>query len=321
MAYKLNNPALITSLTLGDAIANGGTTPIEAGVTQTATTSAGGTITWQGDRYRFSAGAGVARLDETLGSFGYVTVEDLWNLVSAPTGSANRMYEFRHASNFAARIEMNTTRTLVVFNAANTAIWTSAAIPLGEFRVRITLNPDETAEANGDLTFNIFTSNPRSGTTPDQTFSTTASDFDPNALTTVRRGRLSSTAGSGAVLEYIWSQSQDTLSAIGPLAGPPAIDVVVGDASVWFDARGSDPGIVGDPLTYSIAHTTGPDHTLEIVEVVDGFFQIPQDSTVATYTITVTGTTGTDTEIVTVPALDTGAPPSGSIRRRRVGSI
>jgi hypothetical protein len=307
------NAANITTLTSGQSIGNGSTTPSEAGSTQTIALSTGGTVTFQGDRLRCTGNAGVARLDEAISSFGFVTVDDLWNIPSAPVTGDNRIYEFRHATNYACRVEQNTNRTLVVLNAANTAIWTSAAIPLGEVRLRITLNPDETAEANGDFQIDIFTTSPRSSTTPDQTWSTTASDFDANALTAVRRGRISSTASTSAVIEPIYFQTEDTLSAIGPLAGAPTI-ALLSDGPYWgHDVRTtSSPG---GAATFSIVHTSGPNNLSGVKEPIDGWFFIPQDTSVSTYTITATGPGGSDTEVVTVPAA--AVTTATGIRRRR----
>lgn len=85
-------------------------------------------------------------------------------------------------------------------------------------------------------------------------------------------------------------------------SAPPVAVVDTVSGMVRADARGStsSPG----PRTYSIAHTSGPDHSASIEEVADGYFVIPQDdTTTSTYTITVTdtGSALTSTSVVTVP--------------------
>lgn len=85
----------------------------------------------------------------------------------------------------------------------------------------------------------------------------------------------------------------------GPIAVPPTPIADEWDALV-VDMRGSLPG-GANPLTYTIAHVSGPDNSGDIVEPVDGLFLIPRDASTSVYEVTVDeGGGGIDTHEVTV---------------------
>lgn len=321
MTVTRNQPALVTTLTAGDAIANGGTTPAAAGVTWTVATSAGGTVTWQTDRWRCVGNAGVARFDEAVAA-NAATVDDLWNIPSWPTGSANRLYEIRHASNYMCRIEQNTNGTLVVLNATNAAVWTSAAVPTGLVRIAITVDPD--TSTTGAFSIDIFTTDPETSTTPDQSWDSTTMNLGTAAVAAIRRGRISSTAASAATAEILYGQTDDTGATIGPLApdvDPPSISAP-DETEPWVaDFRSSGTAGGGGDLSWSIAHVSGPDNTAGVEEPVDGLFLIPRDTTTSVYRVTLTETGNAETDTWDVTVTPAGTDLEGLVTLVRVGGV
>lgn len=149
-----------------------------------------------------------------------------------------------------------------------------------------------------------------------------ATDYDvgtTGSATRYRYMQVPAWATPAVVIDEIWGGDLASGWATPPLA-PPTTVVTPGTASHWLvDARGSSAG-GGTGATWSITHTSGPNHLGDVVEPVDGLFFIPQDTTAATYTITTTSSSGTDPEVVTVPALASTPATGGLVRKTLVGT-
>jgi hypothetical protein len=308
MTQWIFNPELL-GLANGTALSNSQVTDAAGGWQLTAVLSSGGTITAQDDELVHVGNAGTARLDGTItvpagGGMGFAW---LARIIAWPTGSANRLIELRHSTNFGLRVEQNTNGTIVLLNAANSAIWTSpSAIPVGtEVRIQVTVDP--ATSTTGSVALKLYVTNPRSSTTPDSGMSYTSSTFDAGTtdLTIIRFGRVSSTAGSTATVRTIWAIAQDSTADIAPLAGPPTLSFTTADKFV-VDARGSGSG-GGGALAFSMAYSSGQNNASSILEPVEGLFLVPHGTATSVYTVTVSETTGTDSDTVTVPAAGSGA--------------
>lgn len=314
MADYIHDPSLL-SHTNGFALANGASTGAAAGWTLSAVTSSGGSITYHNGGWRSVGNAGVARLDGAVTPTSTLGVEILFNRLALPTGAANRLIEPRTASAQVCRLEENTNGTITLLNAANTAVWTSTAIPVGP--VRIFLGVATGADtASGQAVVHIYANSPYTSTTPSQSFALTTGNYGTGTIETARFGRISSTAASTAdvVTEYVLAR--DSLTPIGPKEAnvPPTVVYTTDGPYVEFDARTSQPG-TSTSLAYSIAHVSGPNNLTGVREPVDGWFFVPQDTASAVYAVTATGDDGISTENVTVPAAEVAI--SSGIRRRR----
>lgn len=101
---------------------------------------------------------------------------------------------------------------------------------------------------------------------------------------------------------------------LAALSSPPTL-TVTRPAENMVDARTSTPGTAGI-LTYAMAYVSGSDHSSGIVQLTDGLFVIPQDtSSSSTYSVTVTENPSslTDTTDIVVAAASTAVD---SIRHR-----
>lgn len=209
---------------------------------------------------------------------------------------------------------LSSTGQLQLYNSANAGRFNTTPDISGDVYIAIGL---ETATATtGKYRFNVY----------DSTYtligSATYSHDDENVglvaqlLKTLRVGRINSITDTGNLdIQYI-RVSDSQVTPLSPIAAPPTIAVASGGPFFEYNAAiGSTPG-GGGALTYSIAHTSGPDNSSGIREPVDGWFFIPQDTAAATYTITASEGGNTDSEVVDVPAISAGTP-SGGVRRRR----
>lgn len=314
MTTWTHNPSLL-SLSNGTALSNGATTDSAAGWVLTCNISAGtGTVTFQDGEWLHTGNPGVARLDGsiTVASGGGMGISYLCKMPSWPTSVANRLIELRHASNFGLRLEQNTTGTIVLLNAANTAVWTSSSAITANTEVRLQVTVDPATSTTGVVGVKIYTTNPRSSTTPDMSYSSSAFDAGTTDLSIIRLGRISSTVGSTGTVRTIWAIAQDSTADIAPLAGPPTLAYTSAVKQV-VDARTSASGS-GAALTYAMAYVSGEDNSSGITEPIEGLFLVPQGTSSSIYSVTVTEITGTDTDNVTVPAAGAGA--SGGLRRR-----
>lgn len=96
------------------------------------------------------------------------------------------------------------------------------------------------------------------------------------------------------------------------VTAPTAVVSVGTTAYYRFDATGSDPG-TSPSLSYEATHISGSVGTP--IESPEGVFYLPQGTGSSVYRITATGSSGADSEDVTVPAPNSG--PTAGIRRRR----
>lgn len=252
------NPANL-ALADGTALANGAVSGGAAGWQHTWVTSSGGTVTAQSGAIEFSGNAGTARADATFTAATTWGEEILFDCRALPTGAANRFYELLTATATILRLEMNTSGTVVLLNSSNASVWTSGALTTGEFRMFVGVTMDDAdGDTNGEILVNLYTTNPRTSTTPDFTFTSAAFSTGSNTTATrSRKGRLSSTAGSTALIRVLYAQGRDTNDdPIGPIVSAPTL---VGDPVHTFNRVIDFTSAVAGATSLSfVSQTAGP---------------------------------------------------------------
>lgn len=305
----------------GAAVTDSNIMPVAvSGLTGDTTLAGGGALTKDATNQALNAvnnTSGVARFDLIQG-----TASAMLNVlmkVTLPTtnpAADTRFLELMdNAGSSMLRLNhLAATGQVRVFDAANASKFTTTADMSGTIYVLCAVQPDTTT--TGKIRFYIY----------DSTFALIANTtYEPdnvnvgllaNGGKTVRMARINTITDTGNIKIHYVRVNDSQITALGPIAAPPTLNVFEGTTPLFeYDATDSVAG-GGGALTYSIVWTSGPNNSGGIREPVDGWFFIPQGTLPSTYTITVTESGNTDSQVVTVPAISSSRP-SGSIRLQR----
>lgn len=322
------NPANL-ALSDGTTLANGAVSGGAAGWQHTWVTSTGGTVTAQAGAIEFSGNPGVARADATMAAATVWGEEILYDVRALPTGAANRIYELLTATATILRLEMNTSGTITLLNSANTAVWSSGALTTGEFRMFVGVTMDDAdGDTNGAVLVNIYTTNPRTSTTPDFTFTNAAFSTGSNVTATrSRKGRLSSTASSTALIRVLYAQGRDTNDdPIGPIVSAPTLvgtptetfrrvidfaAAVAGATSIAFVSQSAGPSV--GTVTIDGMKASYVEDSLRDVDVVLNFNAVGPGGTLAV-PVTIPPEPGPEVEVEVIKRVGTLVMIGGVIK-------
>lgn len=293
-----------------------------AGVTLSIVTSGGGTATKVAatNSIRFKHGTtGVARLEMSLATpTATMSILIKGTLPTTNPSVNSRICEVMDTQGSPAskmRLDhLASTGQGQLYNGLNAGVFNTTPDLSSDVYVALGLEPATTS--TGKYRMNVFDSTyTLIGST---TFSNDAQNVGllANLNKVLRVGRINSVTDTGNFdVQYI-RVSDSQITPLSPISAPPTI-AISSDGPYWEHNAipGSTPG-GGGTLTFTVAHTSGPDNSAGIREPVDGWFFIPQDTAASTYTITASEGGNDDSEVVTVPAIATGTP-SGGVRRRR----
>lgn len=303
--------ASLTGEADGFSLGNGATTPAPAGAILTAVTSTGGSITLSAGRWRCYGAPGAARLDlELSAASAQVSTEVLLDLTELPTGANVRVLEIRYATNYICRIDILTDGSIRVYNAANASINTSPTHTAGtRIRLHVGVRPGSTT-SNGEIEVNTYVADGGLSTTPEWTYTAANQNLSTTAtpITTIRYGRITSTAGSTSNVAILNIQVDDTkITEIGPLASTIPLDpVLVRKVVQKLDFSGS---VGNPPLTLTCTQASGPVLPAPVInglvaEIEDDINRVQAVS----YNWTVTDTMGSSSGTETVQPPTTVAP-------------
>lgn len=222
-----------------------------AGCTLDTTVISGGTLTFQGTntiRATDNDTAAAAYI-ETITALSGDRASGMIYIPSCPTpGALSRIVQVRNAANNgdAVRISMNTSRQLYMYNNIDgvvigpmTAIGAGAAVRIGwAFDL-----------SDGDAWMWVYTTNPSTSTTPDQTNSNLTANW--NGATDIGRVRMLAPHTSGIItIESQYAVMDDsTVTALSPLLDPAVITNDIKPASVNLTVSGGNTPHVVNSIT------------------------------------------------------------------------
>jgi hypothetical protein len=294
-----HNPAAL-GLSNGTALTNGSSTSGAGGWVVTASTSTGGTITMQSNEWELIGNPGVARLDGSITAADAAGLDLIFDVVATPTVGANRIMEFRYASNFQCRVDHMTDGKFRIYDAANASLYTTtiAAVTGDRVRVFAAMQKGATGTNDGKVRLQITKTSPLTNATPDETYSNDAKSMGTNQTTILRGGRVSSIASSTADIKIIRMRATDTLTPPPTLGVPPTVSYTQNVLrEIDFTASTDDTSA---SLT---SQTSGPDITASF-DASDypkvRFKDVPGRTTDIVLNIQVSGLGGTTSTTVTV---------------------
>lgn len=150
------------------------------------------------------------------------------------------------------------------------------------------------------------------GSVTSAAFDTGTADFNQ-----VRFGRAQAVTGTWPAYWDLFAADDAPAGALigPPPSAPPTVVERFEPAVAVVDLRASTSGV---PLSFSIAQTSGPTQTA--AEIVEGYFEIPIDSTTATeWTATIVGATTVTRTYIVPPLSGQGADGHAQVLRRVAG--
>jgi|GEM_PF-3374782 len=307
MTYYSNRPAKLSLA--NDTAATSGNTGGAAGDALTPVVTAGGTITYQSERWRFRRGAtsSASRLQLALESSPRYSVDVTFELLDPIALETRILMLMSSPSTYAALITMTTAGIVRVHNSSNQIVYQTPSAVTGKFRVHFGVEYAEVPGVDdGKIRLDVFTGANLLGSTPNHTFSSDAMATGTALINSLWVGHANN--GNGGHDFYLVNLQADstTVEALPPLqeGEPKAYATASSQEYVLVDARSSQDG--GGVLSYSISPST------DTTQLVEGYWAVPRAVTDVEYTITVTDSVSSlqDSTTVTVDAAVEITPPA-----------